>query len=122
MSDPWTVERHMDSMAPAVRALYDRLVEIVTACGPFTYSVSKTAITFKGARRGFAGTRPRRTYLAGYFDVTRQIDDGRITRVTSYTSRLFVHAWRVDEVEQMDDEFAGWIAEAYRVGQGAHLE
>ncbi len=121
MADDWTIERHLDGANADVRELYERLVEIVEGCGPFAYSVSKTAITFKGARRGFAGTRPRRRYLAGYFDVTREIDDPRITRVTPYTKRLFVHAWRVDRLDQMDDQFEGWIAEAYAVGNGAHL-
>jgi hypothetical protein len=101
--------------------MYERLVRIVEECGPFTYSVSKSAITFKGTRRGFAGTRPRRRYLGGYFDVTREIDDPRITRVTPYTNRLFVHAWRVDALDQMDDQFESWIEEAYAVGNGAHL-
>ena len=122
MADEWTVERHLADADPGVLELYERLVEIVERCGPFSYSVSKTAITFKGSRRGFAGTRPRRRYLGGYFDVTREIADPRITRVTSYTKRLFVHAWRVDGLDQMDDEFESWIADAYAVGNGAHLE
>lgn len=122
MAEEWTIERHMEGVAPDVVELYERLVEIVERCGPFTYSISKTAITFKGTRRGFAGTRPRRRYLAGYFDVTRQFDDPRITRVTPYTKRLFVHAWRIDRLDQMDRDFESWIEEAYAVGNGAHLD
>ena len=122
MAKDWTVERHLDVVSSAVLQLYERLVELVDRCGPFTYSVSKTAITFKGTRRGFAGARPRQKYLGGYFDLTRRIDDPRVTRVTPYTKRLFVHAWRVDRIDQLDDQFAGWLAEAYAVGNGAHLE
>jgi hypothetical protein len=121
VADDWTIERHLADANPHVRELYERLVEIVGACGPFTYAVSKTAITFKGGRRGFAGARPRRGYLGGYFDVTREIEDVRITNVTPYTNRLFVHAWRVDGLDQMDNDFENWIAEAYAVGNGAHL-
>jgi hypothetical protein len=122
VAEVWTVERHLDGANPTVLELYERLVELVDRCGPFTYSVSKTAITFKGKRRGFAGTRPRQKYLGGYFDVTRQIDDPRIVRVTPYTKRLFVHQWRVDRIDQLDDEFAIWIVDAYAVGHGAHLD
>jgi hypothetical protein len=122
VAEDWTVERHLADADPAMIELYERLVELVDRCGPFTYSVSKTAITFKGTRRGFAGTRPRRKYLGGYFDVMRRIDDPRISRVTPYTKRLFVHRWRVHRMDQLDDEFAGWIAEAYAVGNGAHLD
>ena len=102
--------------------LYRRLVELVERCGPFAYAVSKTAITFKGTRRGFVGATLRKQYLAGYLDVQRVIDDPRITRVEPYTKRLFVHRWRVDRLDDLDDEFAGWIAEAYAVGDGAHLD
>jgi hypothetical protein len=38
-----------------------------------------------------------------------------------YTKRLFVHQFRIRTPEQLDEEFAGWVREAYVVGQGGHL-
>jgi hypothetical protein len=32
-----------------------------------------------------------------------------------------VHQFRVSAPEQLDEEFAGWVREAYQVGQGEHL-
>ena len=122
MADEYTIEQHFTGVGPDVLALYERLIEIVEGCGPFSYAVSKTAITFKGTRRGFAGTKLRRKYLGGYLDVTPEIDDPRIVRVEPYTKRLFFHTWRVDRLDQMDDEFERWISEAYAVGNGAHLD
>jgi hypothetical protein len=61
----WTVEDHLRDKPPAVVALYQRFVELVQACGPFEYAVSKTAITFKGSRRGFAGAKPTAHGLTG---------------------------------------------------------
>jgi hypothetical protein len=64
-SSEWTVEDHLrDEPAPVV-ALYQRFVELVQACGPFEYAVSKTAIGFKGSRRGFAGAKPEPTAWMG---------------------------------------------------------
>jgi len=40
---------------------------------------------------------------------------------TPYTKRLFVHQFRISNREQLDDELAGWVREAYEVGQGGHL-
>jgi hypothetical protein len=94
MSDDWTVERHLKDKPAEVVALYERFIAIATRCGPFTYAVAKTAITLKGSRRGC--TSP-------------------------YGKGLFVHQFRVTHLDQLDDEFATWIAEAYQVGQGAHL-
>ncbi len=118
----WTVQDHLRDKPPAVIALYQRFVELVEACGPFEYSVSKTAITFKGSRRGFAGAKPTSRSLDGYLDLQRRVEDPRIRTASPYTKRLFVHQYRVTAADQLDDEFAGWVREAYEVGQGGHLE
>ena len=85
-------------------------------------SVTKTAITLKGTRRGFAGLKPRAASLDGYLDLQRRVEDTRIRRAGPYTKRLFVHQFRVVAPEELDATFAGWIAEAYAVGAGAHLD
>jgi hypothetical protein len=102
--------------------LYERFVRLVEACGPFTYAVAKTTITFKGSRRGFAGARPTARGLVGYLDLQRVVDDPRIRRAAPYTKRLYVHHFQLTAADQLDDEFAGWVREAYQVGQGGHLE
>ena len=116
--DEWTVERHLEAGTELGRALFERFVELVAACGPFHVSVAKTTITFKGERRGFAGARPKGDRLVGYFDVTRRIEDPRITSVAPYQKDLFVHHYRVDTLAQLDGEFASWLAAAYEVGAG----
>jgi Domain of unknown function (DUF5655) len=117
----WTVEDHLGGKPPGVVALYQRFVELVEACGPVEYSVSKTAITFKGSRRGFAGAKPTNRGLDGYLDLQHRVEDPRIRSASPYTKRLFVHQFRVTAADQLDDEFAGWVREAYDVGQGGHL-
>ena len=102
-------------------ALYERFITLVQGCGPFSYRVTKTAITLKGTRRGFAGAKPKQRSLDGYLDLQRQLRDQRITRASAYTKRLFVHQFRVTSLVQLDEEFAGWIREAYDVGAGAHM-
>jgi hypothetical protein len=120
-SSEWTVEDHLRDKPATVVALYRRFVELVQACGPFDYAVSKTAITFKGGRRGFAGAKPKAQSLDGYLDLQRRVVDPRIRRAAPYTKRLVVHQFRISAPEQLDEEFAGWVREAYQVGQGGHL-
>jgi hypothetical protein len=120
-SGEWAVEDHLRGKPAAVTALYRRFVELIEACGPFEYSVSKSAITFKGSRRGFAGAKPTSRGLDGYLDLQRRVEDPRIRRASPYTKRLFVHQFRVSAAEQLDEEFAGWVREAYEVGRGKHL-
>jgi hypothetical protein len=116
-----SVEDHLRNKPEASVVLWHDFVELVRQCGEFSYSPSKTTVTFKGARRGFAGARPDRRGIVGYLDLQRQIHDPRITNVSPYTAKLFVHHFRITSPEQLDETFAGWVAEAYAVGQGAHL-
>jgi len=119
--DVWTVERHLNDKPEEVRALYRRFIELAEACGPFTYAVTKTAVSLKGSRRGFAGLKPRRASLDGYLDLQRRVEDTRILRSGPYTKRLFVHQFRIVSPSELDAEFAEWLGEAYAVGEGAHL-
>jgi Domain of unknown function (DUF5655) len=121
VAEEWTVERHLRDKPEQVVELYNRFIQLAEACGPFSYSVAKSAITLKGSRRGFAGLTPRQTSLTGYLDLQRRVVDPRIQRSNPYTKRLFVHHFRVVAPEELDDEFAAWLSEAYAVGQGAHL-
>jgi hypothetical protein len=117
----WTVEDHLAGKPESSVALYREFVRLVEACGPFSYAVSKTSITFKGTRRGFAGARPDASGLRGYLDLQHPVDDPRVTNVSQYTKRLYVHHYRVRTLADLDDTFASWIREAYAVGAGAHL-
>jgi hypothetical protein len=58
MDDPWTVEQHLAGAPEFAVDLYRRFIRTVEGFGPFTYAVSKSSITLKGERRGFAGARP----------------------------------------------------------------
>jgi Domain of unknown function (DUF5655) len=118
----WTVERHLEGKPEQIVALYNQFIRLAEACGPFVYSVARSAITLKGSRRGFAGVTPRQSSLTGYLDLQRRVVDARITRSSPYTKRLFVHHFRVVALEELDDEFGVWLREAYAVGQGAHLQ
>ena len=119
--DAWTVDDHLVGKPDDIVALYERFITLVQGCGPFSYRVTKTAITLKGTRRGFAGAKPTQRSLDGYLDLQRQLHDPRIKRASAYTKRLFVHQFRVTHLDQLDEEFAVWVQEAYNVGAGSHL-
>jgi hypothetical protein len=119
--EEWTVEHHLAGPPAFAVDLFHRFLELAEGIGPFELSVSKTTVTLKGTRRGFAGARPWRHGLRGYLDLQREVDDPRILSVAPYTTRLFVHQFRIAERDELDDEFAGWLREAYDVGTGAHL-
>lgn len=120
-NDEWTVARHLVGKPEEIVALYHRFIELAEACGPFTYAVAKSAISLKGTRRGFAGAVLTPKALGGYLDLQRSVTDPPIQRSRPYTKRLFVHHFKVVSMDELDERFAGWLQEAYEVGQGAHL-
>lgn len=117
----WTVERHFEGKPERSVAMFHRFVALLDACGPYEVSPSKSAITFKGTRRGFAGAKPTQKGLVVYLDLQRALESPRVRNVTPYTKRLFVHHLTLTSIDELDDELAGWIREAYAVGAGAHL-
>jgi hypothetical protein len=121
-SGAWTVERHLQDRPVEVADLYRRFVAMAQECGPFSYSVNKSAINLKGSRRVFAGAVPKNRWLGGYLDLQREVHDPRIQRADPYTSRLFVNFFRVTELAELDEVFAGWLREAYQVGAGEHMQ
>jgi hypothetical protein len=121
-SSEWTVEDHLRAGTPATVALFQEVQSALESFGPITTSVSKTSVTFKGSRRGFAGARPTAKGVVGYLDVMRRLpDDRRIRTVSPYGRNLFVHHYLLTEASDLDEEFSGWLREAYAVGCGAHL-
>jgi uncharacterized protein DUF5655 len=115
------IETHLDAAPPKVLSLFERFREFIDSCGPTTLRVTKTAITVKGVRRGFAGARLHAGWLGGYLDLQREAAHPTIRSVTPYTKHLYVHHFCVTDADQMDEDFAGLVAEAYAVGAGEHV-
>jgi hypothetical protein len=116
----WTIEDHLRGKPDHVRALYEAFERAIAACGPYDTTVTKTAISFKGSARGFAGATPRSKSLSGFLDLMAEVHEPPFTRIAPYTSTLWVHRFVIERPEQFDDRFVMHVREAYRVGQGAH--
>ena len=109
-AEEWTVEHQLADKPKGVVDLYKHFVSLVTACGPYTVSVTKTAIAFKGTHRGFAGAKPRKASLDGFLDLQREVQDERFLRVSPYTKILYVHQFRITHAAQLDD----FLCRSYR--------
>ncbi|MFJ2620636.1 DUF5655 domain-containing protein [Glutamicibacter sp. NPDC087344] len=118
--DEWTIERHLAGQPQFAIDIFHRFIEAVAQIGPFTYAVSKSSITLKGTHRGFAGARPVRGGLRGYFDLQREVVDPRISSASAFSQKLIVHHFQLATADQLDEQFRGWLREAYAVGAGAH--
>jgi Domain of unknown function (DUF5655) len=114
------LDRHFAGGSPVVRATFDRVLAVVEQLGPVTVLPEKTRIALQ-VRMSFAAFMPRRHWLTGHLVLARRIDSPRFCKVETYSPRNVLHAFRLAAPDEVDAEFAGWLAEAYRVGAQEHL-
>jgi hypothetical protein len=114
------LDAHFAGCADSVRDTFSHILEIVEGLGPVTVLPEQTRIALQ-VRMSFAALTPRRTWLTGHLVLARRVDSPRFTRIEVYSPRNVLHAFRLDSPDQVDDEFAGWLAEAYEVGEQRHL-
>ncbi len=115
-----TLDAHLAGRDPEVVAIFWRLVELAERNGPVTVLPEKTRVAFQ-VRMSFAVVTPRRRWVDGHVVLARRLEHPRFRRIDSFSPRNHVHQFRLARLDEVDDEVAAWLAEAYRVGQQRHL-
>jgi hypothetical protein len=103
-----------------VIALYRRFAAMVRACGPVTIVPEKTRIAFQ-VRMSFAVITLRRRWLDGHVVLARRLEDPRFRDIQTISPRNHVHVFRIHAAADLDARLAGWLREAYAVGEQRHL-
>ena len=101
--------------------LYSRFVEVAQSCGPLLVAPAKTRIGFQVRMIFAAVNRLGAGGLDAHVVLARRLEHPRFIKIEEMSPRCFVHHFRVDAVEQIDEEVAGWLREAYRVGTQEQL-
>jgi uncharacterized protein DUF5655 len=117
---PLDLARHLDGKDPKVVAIFERLVELAERNGPVTVLAEKTRIAFQ-VRMSFAAFSLRRRWVDGHVVLARRLEHPRFRRVETFSPRNHLHQFRLASPEEVDEEVAAWLAEAYRVGEQRHL-
>ena len=113
------VETHFARSQPAVRQAYEAALAVVRGLGPVEVLAEKTRIAWH-VRMSFAAFQPRVSWLDGHLVLAREVASPRWRRVQVFTARNVLHAFRLTGPDEVDGEFAGWLAEAYAVGRQEH--
>jgi hypothetical protein len=114
------LDAHFDGCDPGVRHTFDAILSVVQACGPVSVLPEKSRIALH-VRMSFAAFQPRRHWLGGHLVLAERVDSPRFSKVEVYSPRNVLHAFRLTDPGQVDDEFAGWLRLAYAVGEQRHL-
>ncbi len=94
---------------------YDRLLETMEQFGPVGVFPVKTRIVFQ-AEVQFAAAMPRKRWLDGYLWLRRQAAHPRIRKVEMGVFRDYGHVFRLTCPEDLDEELADLLQEAYMLG------
>ena len=100
----------------AQRALFRALLAFVERFGPVTVNINKTRISLQGRARFASVNRVTRDGLACHVWLKRRIESPRFTRIDHFPPSDYVHNFKLTDAAQLDEEAAGWLAEAYEVG------
>jgi hypothetical protein len=115
-----TLSHHFRGKDPKIRRLFDAVVAELRAIGPVRVLPEKTRIAFQ-VRMSFAQVTPRQRWLDGHVVLARRLESPRFRRIETFSPRSHLHAFRIQDVGEIDAEFRAWLAEAYRVGEQRHL-
>ena len=117
----YSLAGHFAGKSPAIRALFDDVVNAIESVGPGLILPEKTRIAFQ-VRMSFAQVTPRRKWLDGHVVLARRYEHPRFRSIQTISPRNHVHAFRIERASDVDEEFRAWVTEAYAVGEQRHLQ
>ena len=116
----YTLASHFDGKAPAVRAIFAKLVRTARRNGPLSVLPEKTRIAFH-VRMSFAAFVVRKNWVDGHVILARRLENPRFRRIETFSARNHLHGFRLQNVAEVDSDVSSWLTEAYQVGQQRHL-
>jgi Domain of unknown function (DUF5655) len=114
-----TLAEHFTGKPPRVREMFDRFVSIVERFGPVTVYAQKSRIICQ-VRVRFAGAVPARDWLDTHLWLKRRAAHPRLRRIELIPPDNYVHTFRFDRAEQLDEAFAALVEDAAAIGRQEH--
>ncbi|HET9344920.1 MAG TPA: hypothetical protein VFO05_04385 [Candidatus Limnocylindrales bacterium] len=117
------LEERFAGADPAVRAAFDRLIELATVDGPIPIVAQKTRIVLAAPMR-FLAVQVGRDRLTGHMLSERPFQHPVVVEIVvdAYGSGLCLHRFSITSAGQLDDAFAAFVRDAAsRVGRRERL-
>lgn len=116
VSESLTVDDHFAGNAPAVRAVYDRLLAVLRSIGTVKEEPKKTSIHLV-RNSALAGVEVRKSYLLLNIKSDHPIDSPRVGKVAQLSARRFHQKIKLSSPTQVDSELTAWLAHAYDLSE-----
>ncbi len=112
----YTVDELFEGKSDYIRELFDRFREIVEACGLVKVLPYRDMVGFM-VRVRFAAAVPKTRWLDVAMWLQRRVDNDRFHKIETLSPNTHTHVLRITDIEQLDDQVAKWVCEAYEVGR-----
>jgi len=113
MSEP-TVDDHFAGKAPAIREVYDRLLEVLREIGPVREEPKKTSIHLVRTS-ALAGVEVRKDYLLLNLKSDHPLESPRVAKTEQLSARRFHQKVKLSSPGEVDAEIRQWLAHAYEL-------
>jgi hypothetical protein len=107
----FSVEQLLLGKPAEVIKMFDRLAQMIVACGDVLVAPTKARVVFK-VRTVFATVGITRKWLDVVFVLGRRLKNPRIKKAQEEYPGI-VHFLRIEKPSDLDDALAGWLQEAY---------
>jgi hypothetical protein len=107
----FTVEQLLDGKPTEMVELYERLADLIGRAGEVVVAPTKTRVLFK-VRTVFASVAVNKNWLEVLFVLGRRLRHRRIKKAQEEYPGI-VHWLRVEQAEDLDDDLAVWLQEAF---------
>lgn len=109
-------EEIFERKEPHLLDLYLELFRQIEKIGPFQETRSRKTLTlYTPAGRSFLCVQPKRKWLDLWFNLERHIDEFPVFKMVQPSKKKFAHFIRIDEMEDIEQIWLDWIAEAYEL-------
>lgn len=109
-----SIADHFEGRSPAVRRIYDRLLEAAGAFGPVEEDPKKTSIHLN-RKTAFAGIATRKELLILTLKAEQDIQSARIARHEQASARRWHLEVKLSDPTDVDSELIGWLKDAYEI-------
>ncbi len=115
-----TLKSHFAGKPLPMRHLYRLFLNQVRKSGPVLVLPEKTRIAFQ-VRMCFAAIQVRSSGIIGHLVLAKRHERPCFHRIDSISRRNHVHNFRLQSAADLTEEFCGFIAMSYKVGEQKHL-
>jgi hypothetical protein len=107
----FSIEELLVGKPQEIIELFERLGDLIQRCGKVAVAPTKTRVLFK-VRTVFASVAMNKNWLDVVFVLARRLKARRIKKAQEEYPGI-VHFLRIEKMEELDEDLAAWLQEAY---------